>query len=1007
MFKGGHFMRDFSFEINDAIRNGKWLNVQYNNGNEITKFYAAIIDFDVENELLYVKMFNLSKDENILYGNNGVSYKGVKIYYKKIVSCSVLHHFTHKQSSNLIDKLESYKFHPAWINNAFGEKRIFNYYIHALRYDVSPFIEKEFHLKSIDSDIFTKSSVFKPESSSFYEFLAIITNFDKKLDPRKEKNLSYAFNLVNIRTPKGVFPILYKDFLINLDEQTLELGTEVKVHRSIQLGEKKIHISRYLEIEEKDLAQMYLKKPKRLKKLLVDKLRSAKELIDTTPILFTLKRQQVMNIDDEIRAIRDMDNKHHPLNAFLGNLTNRNKGRKDYPIFLLDSNVNIDQLRVINSSLKMPVTYVQGPPGTGKTTTILNVILSYFANERTVLLSSYNNKPVDDVYLKLKSIAYKNKLVPFPVLRLGNMESVTESLKGLVETYKKTKNITVYDSTLDKLKSSQIDESMTFYDFLKTYEDYIEYRDKKENLELILEQVSKVDSQQFNLNIDINADLSEIQKKIDEIGPLSDDYALKLLNQDFDEFNKWLYYKSCSYYQKLDQQEFQELKDLLLFDYKDEKDLTRDFNKYISDETNLRKLMKIFPIIITTNLSSNRLATPKPYFDLTVIDEAGQCNVPSSLLPIARGEKLLLVGDVQQLKPVISLEDSINKKLMELYKIREEYNYVTNSILSTMREMDAVSLKVLLRFHYRCCEKIIRYSNRTYYSDKLKVKTISDHEGRLILEDIKSSKWQSEKNTAKEEVNRIRQIIKENPTKEYGIITPFRSQSELIKKEIEQDFPDVEVGTIHKFQGGEKDGIIISCGLTQNSHQKTYDWLKGNHPLINVAVTRAKSELRILADKRVVNKLSNSDDNFYELIKYVESNGDVRCISSTADDSNIKHLDSYFEKLFKETLSIVTEHFANLKFDKKVKVSSVLSSAKNSDFDYFTRAEFDFVIFDGEKAIAVYEVDGNEHENQQETIERDRKKQEICDQDGIKLFRIKNKDVKNYELIKSKLYKLY
>lgn len=317
-------MRDFSFEINDAIRNGKWLNVQYNNGNEITKFYAAIIDFDVENELLYVKMFNLSKDENILYGNNGVSYKGVKIYYKKIVSCSVLHHFTHKQSSNLIDKLESYKFHPAWINNAFGEKRIFNYYIHALRYDVSPFIEKEFHLKSIDSDIFTKSSVFKPESSSFYEFLAIITNFDKKLDPRKEKNLSYAFNLVNIRTPKGVFPILYKDFLINLDEQTLELGTEVKVHRSIQLGEKKIHISRYLEIEEKDLAQMYLKKPKRLKKLLVDKLRSAKELIDTTPILFTLKRQQVMNIDDEIRAIRDMDNKHHPLNAFLGNLTNRN-----------------------------------------------------------------------------------------------------------------------------------------------------------------------------------------------------------------------------------------------------------------------------------------------------------------------------------------------------------------------------------------------------------------------------------------------------------------------------------------------------------------------------------------------------------------------------------------------------------------------------------------------------------------------------------------------------------
>ena len=143
-----------------------------------------------------------------------------------------------------------------------------------------------------------------------------------------------------------------------------------------------------------------------------------------------------------------------------------------------------------------------------------------------------------------------------------------------------------------------------------------------------------------------------------------------------------------------------------------------------------------------------------------------------------------------------------------------------------------------------------------------------------------------------------------------------------------------------------------------------------------------------------------------DLKKYVESKGDTKHIKVDNDDTNIKHLDSYFEKQFRDTIDIAVEHFNKLKFEKKVKVASILTSAKGKDFEYFTKAEFDFVIFSGEKAVAVYEVDGREHENEKNTIERDVKKQEICDKDNIKLFRIKNKDVKNYELIKNKLYKL-
>ena len=54
-------------------------------------------------------------------------------------------------------------------------------------------------------------------------------------------------------------------------------------------------------------------------------------------------------------------------------------------------------MRVLYNAMKYPVTYVQGPPGTGKTQTIINVVLSAFYNNKTMLICSSNNKPVDGI----------------------------------------------------------------------------------------------------------------------------------------------------------------------------------------------------------------------------------------------------------------------------------------------------------------------------------------------------------------------------------------------------------------------------------------------------------------------------------------------------------------------------------------------------------------------------------------------------------------------------------
>ena len=46
---------------------------------------------------------------------------------------------------------------------------------------------------------------------------------------------------------------------------------------------------------------------------------------------------------------------------------------------------------------------------------------------------------------------------------------------------------------------------------------------------------------------------------------------------------------------------------------------------------------------------------------MVIMDEASQCNTAMSLVPILRGNSLMLVGDPQQLSPVIVLDPKDNE----------------------------------------------------------------------------------------------------------------------------------------------------------------------------------------------------------------------------------------------------------------------------------------------------------------------------------------------------------
>jgi superfamily I DNA and/or RNA helicase len=309
--------------------------------------------------------------------------------------------------------------------------------------------------------------------------------------------------------------------------------------------------------------------------------------------------------------------------------------------------------------------------------------------------------------------------------------------------------------------------------------------------------------------------------------------------------SQYLYFSSIKRLAMLNRDSYEDLRKIILSEDPELK--VEQFNEFIANNDNLDMLLKVFPIIVTTNMSAVRLGDASVHFDLMIMDEAGQCQVANSLIPMARAERALFVGDHRQLQPVISLDPSKNKELKAAFQIEDAYDYVDNSILKLMRKVDDKSLNILLRRHYRSHHSIIEFSNQKYYGGKL---IYDKQEGKDKIQVINiDNKQDNLRNQARREIAEILKLVKakEFDFKDIGIITPFRNQAFEINRVFDElGYKDIKVGTVHTFQGGEKEHIIFSTALTQNTNEKAGQWAVNSEELINVAVTRAKKNLYVL-----------------------------------------------------------------------------------------------------------------------------------------------------------------
>ncbi|MGW0364728.1 caspase, EACC1-associated type [Streptomyces sp. NPDC002990] len=273
--------------------------------------------------------------------------------------------------------------------------------------------------------------------------------------------------------------------------------------------------------------------------------------------------------------------------------------------------------------------------------------------------------------------------------------------------------------------------------------------------------------------------------------------------------------------------------------------------------------------------SVRQLELAPKLFDLVVIDEASQCSIPSVLPLLFRAKRALIIGDPMQLGhiPGISPEQERQARVRagltaaQLEDHRLAY-HVYASYHAAAQHGEAA---LLLDEHYRCHPQIADVVNGYCYAGQLQVLTdvrrqvppvdpagAADTAPVLGWVDVpygesaagsggRSWRNQAEADQVRRTVDELLARLPEDAT--VGVVTPFRAQKEALARVWSGD-DRVRVGTVHAFQGGQRDVMVLSPVATDNTPPKTTHWVASQVNLWNVAVTRAKSQLITVGSHR-------------------------------------------------------------------------------------------------------------------------------------------------------------
>lgn len=240
-------------------------------------------------------------------------------------------------------------------------------------------------------------------------------------------------------------------------------------------------------------------------------------------------------------------------------------------------------------------------------------------------------------------------------------------------------------------------------------------------------------------------------------------------------------------------------------------------------------------------------------------------DVATGALALSCAKNAVIVGDLKQLPNVVTVEmKRRSDAVLSAFDLPAGYSFAENSFLKSICSVLPNVPQTLLREHYRCHPKIIGFCNQKFYQNELIVMT-EDHGEPDVLKVFQTNAGSHRRDHINQRqidvtMQEVLPKLNDTPPSEIGIVAPYRDQVAKIQKELGDS--EIEVHTVHKFQGREKDTIVLTTvdDVATDFSDDPY--------LLNVAVSRAKKQLALV----VSGYEQPADSNIGDLISYIRYN---------------------------------------------------------------------------------------------------------------------------------------
>jgi hypothetical protein len=574
--------------------------------------------------------------------------------------------------------------------------------------------------------------------------------------------------------------------------------------------------------------------------------------------------------------------------------------------------LNEAQEAVIRSAMTRRLTVATGPPGTGKSQLVANLVATTVAANESVLVASTNNKAVDEVVWRCESI------MPGLALRTGNeaeRQREADALAELLGRLGDGADLATSCHTL-RLRADDVDQARASLRGQAIVEAELAalVRQREEQAEAVgfgarglPSELAADDGLRAWFARTERANRSRLlgfwlrRRLAKRLGlPDASRERCHALQGLLETEVRWRMRRTSAAYFPDDPQLLEDFRStqarfaeasasvvratLLEQAGRGRQAITRRLQAVRANEGGWSEFLSAHPYLrgwaVTTH--SIRRFPPSPeLFDLAIVDEASQCPIPAVVPVLFRAKRALIIGDPMQLTHVTTMTATTEAECRTRAGIGAEWleqRRLAYRRHSAFRAFDAATDHThLLDEHFRCHPAIAEISNRMFYGRQLIVLTDIS---RLRRIDEKPVSWQPALGVAKrppggswlnnEEAQHVAKLVRRlieqlPPETTVGVVTPFRAQQELISRMCQGT--NARVGTVHTFQGGECDVMVLSVVGGRDMSNSGLRWLQSELNLWNVAITRARSHLIIVGDLQfwrgrsgVVGSLAEVDD---------------------------------------------------------------------------------------------------------------------------------------------------